>query len=230
MPRLVRPGNSAAISERSRTPSFRASSTLHGGVDSPMCPAGMKCYPCVRKVGHLCMRCRSAARVAASNVGINSLYPNWSRRTKYKSSRRAMRCRRGRDLPSHIFSPSPTFDRSARFYETVFRRSHFEQRRQQRRARVHPDREHVAHCQRRRRSDPRQTIGNAQRPRRPGCDQQLYEYTRCGYPSVLWLWRNRGAEFITEPKDKYGETRCYIRDPDGYIIEVGQSKPAFTYG
>ena len=44
------------------------------------------------------------------------------------------------------------------------------------------------------------------------------------------LWRNRGAEFITEPKDKYGETRCYIRDPDGYIIEVGQSKPDFTYG
>jgi predicted enzyme related to lactoylglutathione lyase len=44
------------------------------------------------------------------------------------------------------------------------------------------------------------------------------------------LWRSRGAEFITEPKDKYGETRCYIRDPDGYIIEVWQSKPDFTYG
>jgi predicted enzyme related to lactoylglutathione lyase len=44
------------------------------------------------------------------------------------------------------------------------------------------------------------------------------------------LWRKRGAEFITEPKDKYGETRCYIRDPDGYIIEVGQSKPELTYG
>jgi catechol 2,3-dioxygenase-like lactoylglutathione lyase family enzyme len=44
------------------------------------------------------------------------------------------------------------------------------------------------------------------------------------------LWRSRGAEFITEPKEKYGETRCYIRDPDGYIIEVGQSKPDFTYG
>jgi predicted enzyme related to lactoylglutathione lyase len=43
-------------------------------------------------------------------------------------------------------------------------------------------------------------------------------------------WRSRGAEFITEPKDKYGETRCYVRDPDGYIIEVGQSKPEFTYG
>jgi catechol 2,3-dioxygenase-like lactoylglutathione lyase family enzyme len=44
------------------------------------------------------------------------------------------------------------------------------------------------------------------------------------------LWGSRGAEFITEPLDKYGETRCYIRDPDGYIIEVGQSKPEFRYG
>jgi predicted enzyme related to lactoylglutathione lyase len=43
-------------------------------------------------------------------------------------------------------------------------------------------------------------------------------------------WKSRGAEFITEPKEKYGETRCYIRDPDGYIIEVGQSKPEFAYG
>jgi len=44
------------------------------------------------------------------------------------------------------------------------------------------------------------------------------------------LWRKRGAEFITAPKDEYGETRCHIRDPDGYIIEVGQSKPDFAYG
>ena len=44
------------------------------------------------------------------------------------------------------------------------------------------------------------------------------------------LWKSRGAEFITEPRDKYGETLCYMRDPDGYIIEVGQSKPDFTYG
>jgi len=44
------------------------------------------------------------------------------------------------------------------------------------------------------------------------------------------LWRSRGAEFITEPIPKYGETRCYIRDPDGYIIEVGQSNPGVAYG
>ena len=44
------------------------------------------------------------------------------------------------------------------------------------------------------------------------------------------LWRSRGATFLTEPIEKYGETRCYIRDPDGYIIEVGQSKPGVAYG
>ena len=43
------------------------------------------------------------------------------------------------------------------------------------------------------------------------------------------LWKARGAEFITEPMPKYGEIRCYIRDPDGYIIEVGQSTD-LTYG
>ena len=43
------------------------------------------------------------------------------------------------------------------------------------------------------------------------------------------LWKSRGAEFITEPIPKYGEIRCYIRDPDGYIIEVGQST-TLTYG
>ena len=30
--------------------------------------------------------------------------------------------------------------------------------------------------------------------------------------------------------DKYGEKRCYIRDPDGSIIEVGQSRPELAYG
>ena len=43
------------------------------------------------------------------------------------------------------------------------------------------------------------------------------------------LWKSRGAEFITKPIPKYGEIRCYIRDPDGYIIEVGQSTDV-TYG
>jgi lactoylglutathione lyase len=35
--------------------------------------------------------------------------------------------------------------------------------------------------------------------------------------------RARGAEFITEPKKHASEFRCYMRDPDGYLIEVGQT-------
>ena len=37
-------------------------------------------------------------------------------------------------------------------------------------------------------------------------------------------WSEAGAEFITEPKDHAREWRCYMKDPDGYIIEVGQIK------
>jgi catechol 2,3-dioxygenase-like lactoylglutathione lyase family enzyme len=36
-------------------------------------------------------------------------------------------------------------------------------------------------------------------------------------------WSARGAEFLTEPKQHEFEIRCYIRDPDGYLIEVGQT-------
>lgn len=35
-------------------------------------------------------------------------------------------------------------------------------------------------------------------------------------------WRSRGGEFLTEPKDHGLEIRCYLRDPDGYLIELGQ--------
>ena len=37
------------------------------------------------------------------------------------------------------------------------------------------------------------------------------------------LWSSRGAKFITEPKVHATELRCYMRDPDGYLIEVGQT-------
>ena len=36
-------------------------------------------------------------------------------------------------------------------------------------------------------------------------------------------WSAKGAEFLTEPKDHGRETRAYIRDPDGHLIEVGQA-------
>jgi lactoylglutathione lyase len=36
-------------------------------------------------------------------------------------------------------------------------------------------------------------------------------------------WSAAGAMFLTEPKDHGQEIRAYIRDPDGHLIEVGQS-------
>jgi catechol 2,3-dioxygenase-like lactoylglutathione lyase family enzyme len=36
-------------------------------------------------------------------------------------------------------------------------------------------------------------------------------------------WSARGADFLTEPKDHGREIRCYLRDPDGHLIEVGQA-------
>jgi catechol 2,3-dioxygenase-like lactoylglutathione lyase family enzyme len=37
-------------------------------------------------------------------------------------------------------------------------------------------------------------------------------------------WRERGAEFLTPPVEHEFEFRCYVRDPDGHLIEVGQRK------
>ena len=41
--------------------------------------------------------------------------------------------------------------------------------------------------------------------------------------AVYDQWTARGAEFLTEPKQHATEIRCYVRDPDGYLIEVGQT-------
>ena len=61
------------------------------------------------------------------------------------------------------------------------------------------------------------------------------EVLRDGQPSIVALanswaiinavyqrWRDRGAQFLTPPADRGPELRCYMRDPDGHLIEVGQ--------
>jgi catechol 2,3-dioxygenase-like lactoylglutathione lyase family enzyme len=40
-------------------------------------------------------------------------------------------------------------------------------------------------------------------------------------------WGARGAEFLTSPIDRGVELRCYMRDPDGHLIEVGQATGLF---
>jgi predicted enzyme related to lactoylglutathione lyase len=41
--------------------------------------------------------------------------------------------------------------------------------------------------------------------------------------AVYAEWSARGAEFLTPPIQRQTEIRCYIRDPDGQLIEVGQT-------
>jgi catechol 2,3-dioxygenase-like lactoylglutathione lyase family enzyme len=41
--------------------------------------------------------------------------------------------------------------------------------------------------------------------------------------AVYDTWTARGAEFLTAPIDHGREIRCYIRDPDGHLIEIGQT-------
>ncbi len=42
--------------------------------------------------------------------------------------------------------------------------------------------------------------------------------------AVYMLWSSRGAKFLTPPmQHPWGEIRCYLRDPDGHLIEVGQT-------
>jgi catechol 2,3-dioxygenase-like lactoylglutathione lyase family enzyme len=45
--------------------------------------------------------------------------------------------------------------------------------------------------------------------------------------SVYSEWSSRGAEFLTPPKQHATEIRCYIRDPDGHLIEIGQTTRPF---
>jgi catechol 2,3-dioxygenase-like lactoylglutathione lyase family enzyme len=70
---------------------------------------------------------------------------------------------------------------------------------------------------------PGQAVGNDRAPADPDKVSSFLNIRVADMQACYKLWKSRGAEFITEPIPKYGEIRCYIRDPDGYSIEVGQS-------
>jgi catechol 2,3-dioxygenase-like lactoylglutathione lyase family enzyme len=41
--------------------------------------------------------------------------------------------------------------------------------------------------------------------------------------TIYQTWSERGAQFLTPPIDRGSEIRCYLRDPDGHLIELGQT-------
>jgi catechol 2,3-dioxygenase-like lactoylglutathione lyase family enzyme len=60
-------------------------------------------------------------------------------------------------------------------------------------------------------------------PRDPNRTSAFLNVRVADIHQVYREWSAKGAEFLTEPKDHGQEIRAYIRDPDGHLIEVGQS-------
>ena len=63
-------------------------------------------------------------------------------------------------------------------------------------------------------------------PRRPRHRQHGPQHPRGRHPRHLPCLARERAEFLTPPQDRDSEIRCYLRDPDGYLIEVGQTTRA----
>ncbi len=60
-------------------------------------------------------------------------------------------------------------------------------------------------------------------PRDPGRVSSFLNIRVGDIEDVYAQWSSRGAQFLTPPKQHQYEKRCYIRDPDGHLIEVGQT-------
>ncbi len=62
-----------------------------------------------------------------------------------------------------------------------------------------------------------------QTPRDPDHVSSFFNIRVADIHRVYEQWSARGAQFLTPPTDRGRELRCYIRDPDGHLIEVGQT-------
>jgi catechol 2,3-dioxygenase-like lactoylglutathione lyase family enzyme len=63
-------------------------------------------------------------------------------------------------------------------------------------------------------------------PRDPDRTSSFLNIRVADTQAVYEEWTARGAEFLTPPQDRGAEIRCYLRDPDGHLIEVGQATGA----
>jgi catechol 2,3-dioxygenase-like lactoylglutathione lyase family enzyme len=60
-------------------------------------------------------------------------------------------------------------------------------------------------------------------PRDPDTVSSFLNIRVADIQAVYDEWSARGATFLTPPVDRGRELRCFLRDPDGHLIEVGQS-------
>jgi len=59
-------------------------------------------------------------------------------------------------------------------------------------------------------------------PREPDHASSFLNVRVADIAAIYKQWSARGAQFLTPPIDRGSEIRCYMRDPDGHLIEVGQ--------
>lgn len=69
-----------------------------------------------------------------------------------------------------------------------------------------------------------------QPPSDPDWRSALTNIRVAGAETVYGEWTERGARFLTPPIDHGSEIRCYMRDPDGHLIEVGQPSGMWALG
>jgi catechol 2,3-dioxygenase-like lactoylglutathione lyase family enzyme len=60
-------------------------------------------------------------------------------------------------------------------------------------------------------------------PRDPDQTSSFLNIRVSDLQAVYAEWSARGAEFLTPPIQHKTEMRCYLHDPDGHLIEVGQT-------
>src|SRR6266404_7881496 len=59
-------------------------------------------------------------------------------------------------------------------------------------------------------------------PQNPDRESSFLNIRVADIQTIYQTWSERGAHFLTPPIDRGPETRCYLRDPDGHLIELGQ--------
>ena len=116
-------------------------------------------------------------------------------------------------------------ERSARYYEKVFDGRILSTGDTNGAPVIPTDSQHLAAGKLRRRPHTRQAHRNPQHPLNPDHINSFMNIRVADIQACYELWKAvvLKSEGITPPIPKYGEIRCYIRDPDGYIIQVGQS-------
>ena len=84
----------------------------------------------------------------------------------------------------------------------------------------------MADPQRRRRPDRGQTDRHAYHTANPDTISAFLNIRVADIYALQREWTALGAHFLTDPVEHPSEFRSYIRDPDGHLIEVGQSRTA----